>query len=53
MRRGSTVGDFIDLVAEKLSKEWTSDYEYQYSDEGIIEVIGINEYEFYEDGSIY
>lgn len=51
--RGSTVGDFIDLVAEKLSKEWTSDNEYQYSDEGIVEVIGINEYEFYEDGSMY
>lgn len=51
--RGSTVGDFIDLVVEKLSKEWTSDNEYRYSDEGIIEVIGIHEYEFYEDGSMY
>lgn len=49
----STVADFVDAVAEKLSKEWTNDNEYQYSDEGIIELIEANDFEFYEDGEIY
>lgn len=49
----STVADFLDAVAEKLSKEWTSDNEYQYSDEGIIELIEANDFEFYENGGIY
>lgn len=48
-----TVGDFIDLVANNLSKEWTSDNEYQNSDEGIAEILSINEYEFTEDGNRY
>lgn len=51
--KNSSVYDFIEDVAYKLSREWTSDNEYQYSDEGVIEMIEINEYEFYEDGSIY
>ena len=49
----STVGDFIDLVAKKLGEDWTADNEYQNSDEGIIEMITINDYEFTEDGDIY
>lgn len=49
----STVADFVDAVAEKLSKEWTNDNEYQYSDEGIIELIEANDFEFYENGGIY
>lgn len=48
-----TVEDFIDLVANNLSKEWTSDNEYQNSDEGIAELLNINEYEFTEDGNRY
>lgn len=52
-RRGSNINDFIELVAEKLSSEWTQDNEYQYSDEGITEVFEANEYEFLEDGTIY
>ena len=52
-RRGSTIKDFIDGVAELLSKEWSSDNEYQYSDEGIVELIEANDFEFYEDGTIY
>ena len=50
---GSTVEDFIKLVAEKLSKEWTYDNEYQMSDEAITEVIEANDYEFLEDGTFY
>ena len=50
---GSTVEDFIELVAEKLSKEWTHDNEYQMSDEAITKVIEANDYEFLEDGTFY
>lgn len=49
----STVEDFIDLVAKKLSEEWTTDNEYQLSDDGIIETIEANDYEFLEDGKFY
>lgn len=49
----STVGDFIELVAEKLGEDWTADNEYQNSDEGIIEIFECNDYEFTEDGDIY
>ena len=48
----STVGDFIELVAEKLGEEWTSDNEYQISDEYISEFLEINEYEFNEEGEM-
>lgn len=48
----STVQDFADLVAEKLARDWTADNEYQISDDGIIELIEANEYEFTEDGAI-
>lgn len=51
--KNSTVRDFIDAVADALSKEWSNDNEYQYSDEGIIENLINTEYEFYEDGEIY
>lgn len=46
----STVGDFIELVAEKLGKEWTNDNKYQLTDEYISEILTINDYEFTEDG---
>lgn len=49
----STVGEFINLVAEKLEEEWTNDNEYQISDEGIIEAIEAYDYEFLEDGTFY
>ena len=49
----STVQDFLDLVAEKLSKDWTADNEYQLSDEGLAEMIEANEYEFLEDGTLF
>lgn len=49
----STVQDFIDLVAEKLSKDWTADNEYQLSDEGLTEMIEANDYEFLEDGTLF
>lgn len=49
----STVGDFIELVADKLGADWTADNEYQNSDEGIMEIFECNEYEFTEDGEIY
>lgn len=48
----STVGDFIELVAEKLGEEWTSDNKYQMSDEYISEILEINEYEFNEEGEM-
>lgn len=48
----STVGDFIELVAEKLGEEWTNDNEYQMSDEYISEVLTINDYEFTEEGDM-
>lgn len=48
-----TVDDFIYLVANNLSKAWTSDNEYQNSDEAIAELLNINEYEFTEDGNRY
>lgn len=51
--RGSTVKDFIEILESRLSKEWTEDNEYQYSDTGIIEVISCNDWEFLEDGTIY
>lgn len=49
----STVEDFIEDVADRLSKEWSADNEWQYSDEGIIEILVNCEYEFYEDGEVY
>ena len=51
--RGSTVKDFIEILGGRLSKEWTEDNEYQYSDAGIIEVISCNDWEFLADGTIY
>ena len=51
--KNSTVQDFLDLVAEKLSKDWTSDNEYQLSDEGLTEMIEANDYEFLEDGRLF
>lgn len=52
-KRGSNIDDFIELVSEKISAEWTQDNKYQYSEEGITETFEINEYEFFEDGTIY
>ena len=49
----STVQDFADMVASHLSKDWTEDNRYQVSDEGILEVIEANDYEFLEDGTFY
>ena len=49
---GSTVEDFISLVAEKLGEEWTNDNEYQMSDEYISDFLEINEYEFNEEGEM-
>ena len=49
----STVNDFLSILGDKLGKEWSADNEYQYSDEGITEVLVNCEYEFYEDGEIY
>lgn len=49
----STVGDFIELVANNLAEDWTKDNEYQQTDEYIIEMIEANDYEFLEDGRLY
>lgn len=49
----STVGDFIELVADKIGTDWTADNEYQNSDERIMEIFECNNYEFTEDGEIY
>lgn len=46
----STVGEFINLVADTLAKVWTEDNEYQLSDEFIIDMIEANDYEFFENG---
>lgn len=46
----STVGDFINLVADILGKAWTEDNEYYQTDEYIIEEIKVNDYEFFENG---
>lgn len=46
----STVGDFINLVADTLAKAWTEDNEYQLTDEFIIDMIEANDYEFFENG---
>lgn len=51
--KNSTVAEFVELVADRLSEEWTNDNEYQISDDGIIELIQANEYEFTVDGSLY
>lgn len=49
----STVGEFINLVADTLAEDWTKDNEYQQTDEYIIEMIEVNDYEFLEDGRQY
>ena len=49
----STVGEFIELVSERLATELTSECEYYFSDENIIELFEINNYDFLEDGTIY
>ena len=49
----STVQDFADLVADYLGRDWTADNEYQYSDDGIKDLIEANDYEFLEDGTLY
>ena len=49
----SSVLEFVDLVADRLSKDWTDDNEYQISDEGISETIRANDYEFTVDGDLY
>ena len=46
----STVGEFINLVADTLGKAWTEDNEYQLTDEFIINMIEANDYEFLENG---
>lgn len=46
----STVGEFINLVADTLGKAWTEDNEYQQTDEYIIEEIEASNYEFLENG---
>lgn len=46
----STVGEFINLVADTLGKAWTEDNEYQLTDESIINMIEANDYEFFENG---
>ena len=51
--KNSTVGDFILMVANRLGDEWTSDNEYQMSDEYIKEMFDINDYEFLEDGTVF
>lgn len=51
--KNSTVQDFANMVADRLGKDWTSDNEYQVSDEGIIEMIDASDYEFLADGTIY
>ena len=45
----STVGEFINLVADTLAKAWTEDNEYQLTDE-FIDMIEANDYEFFENG---
>lgn len=49
----STVGEFINLVADTLGKAWTEDNEYQLTDEFIIDMIEANDYEFFENGKQY
>ena len=51
--KNSTVEDFIITVADKLGKEWTSDNEYQMSDEYIIEMFDIHDVEFLKDGTVF
>ena len=47
----STIESFLDLLGEKLGKEWTSENEYQNSDEYIEDYLMNNNYEFLEDGT--
>lgn len=49
----STVEDFVEMVADHLSHDWTADNEYQMSDEYIIDLIQANGYEFTDDGKQY
>lgn len=49
----STINDFLSILGNKLGEEWSEDNEYQYSDDGIIEMIEANDYEFFEDGRQY
>lgn len=49
----STINDFLSILGNKLGEEWSEDNEYQYSDDGIIEMIEANDYEFLEDGKQY
>ena len=46
-----TVADFIDDVAANCSKYWTTDNEYQFSDESVDEMLAVNGYEFTEEGA--
>ena len=52
-RNHSTVQDFANMVADHLAKEWTEENEYRFSDEGLMEFIDCNDYEFLEDGTLY
>ena len=45
------VSDFIESVANNLSKDWNSNIDYIFSEEYIKEDIEINNIEFYEDGT--
>lgn len=47
------VMDFVKELESRFCKEWVQEMEYRNSDEYIDEEICCNEYEFYEDGSVY
>ena len=48
-----TFRELIEESIEKLLKDCEKDADYQFSDEGITEMIEANEYDFTEDGEIY
>ena len=47
------VGDFVGVLSECVSEFLQNDYNYSISDENIAELLTINSYEFYKDGSDY
>lgn len=48
-----TVKDIIEDCVDSLCDAWEREEEYRLSDEGLIESIKSNDYEYYEDGTLY
>lgn len=48
-----TVKDIIEDCVDSLCDAWEREEEYRISDEGLIESIKSNDYEYYDDGTLY